>query len=74
MSELIAELPKRIRAKRAEHDLSLYEMSELCGLSVDAIHKYERGSMTPNATSLLKLAKALNTDPNYLLGWDEKEK
>ena len=50
---------KIIRSMRESKQLSLRELSDLSGLSVNAISKIERGENSPTVASLHKLASAL---------------
>ncbi len=49
----------RIRAMRESKALSLRALAELCGLSINAISRIERGESSPTVSSLHKLATAL---------------
>ncbi len=48
-----------IRTIRTEQGLSLRDLSEKCGLSINAISKIERGENSPTVASLHQLAAAL---------------
>ena len=48
-----------IRSLRERQKLSLRDLSESCGLSINAISKIERGENSPTVASLHKLASAL---------------
>ena len=60
----------KIRARRAELDISQAELSKMTGISVSTIVSYESGDgYAPNAERLLCLADAMSCSPNYLVGW-----
>lgn len=59
----------RVRSKRAEVDLSQDALAEKAGVSADTVVKYEGGLRVPGSDTLVKLAQALGTTPDYLLGW-----
>lgn len=50
---------QRIRALREKRGLSLRKLAELCGLSINAISRIERGENSPTVSSLHQLASAL---------------
>lgn len=50
---------QRIRALREKRGLSLRSLAELCGLSINAISRIERGENSPTVSSLHQLASAL---------------
>ncbi len=50
---------QKIRLLREQKDLSLRDLSEQCGLSINAISKIERGENSPTVSSLHKLSNAL---------------
>lgn len=64
-------LAARIRGRRAELDLTQEELADKAGVNKDTIFRYENETFMPSAESLNALAQALDTTPNYLLGWDD---
>lgn len=63
---------ERIRILRKEHNLTQEELGAKIGVQKAAIQKYEKGTVKNiKRDSLIKLAKILDTTPEYLLGWDE---
>jgi transcriptional regulator with XRE-family HTH domain len=60
MNNQIPNVGHAIRALRERQKLSLRDLSETCGLSVNAISKIERGENSPTVASLHKLASALD--------------
>jgi transcriptional regulator with XRE-family HTH domain len=61
----------RIRALREEVGLTQSGLGELLGLTFQQIQKYEKGTNRVSSSSLIVIAKALNTTPSVLIG--EKE-
>ena len=61
----------RIKIKRKAKDLTLEELATIVHLSRQTLSRYETGviSNIPSDTIEL-LAKALNTTPAYLMGWE----
>lgn len=63
---------EKIRALRERADMTLEELGRLCGTTRQTIYKYENLVVTNIPTDRLEtIAKALNTTPAYLMGWDE---
>jgi repressor LexA len=63
---------ERIKTLRKEHNLTQEELGSKIGVQKAAIQKYEKGTVKNiKRDSLIKLAKCLDTTPEYLLGWDE---
>lgn len=61
----------RIRRLRKERSLTQEQLGELLGVKKAAVAKYENGTVTNiKAHNIIKLAEALNTTPEYLLGWE----
>lgn len=58
---------KRIGARRRQLQLSLAQMSERCGVSLQQIHKYETGQSAVSTPMLVKLARCLDVPPGYFL-------
>lgn len=50
----------RLRTLRERKGWSLRQLSEKCGLSINAISRIERGENSPTVTSLTRLAEALS--------------
>lgn len=61
----------RLRAKRAEIDITQEELSKRTGLSMATICSYEQAKTNPSFDSIDVLCRVLNISPNYLLGWEE---
>lgn len=63
---------ERIKMLRKEHNLTQEELGAKIGVQKAAIQKYEKGTVKNiKRDSLIKLAKCLDTTPEYLLGWEE---
>lgn len=59
---------ERIRNLRQELGLSQDELAEIADVNQNAISRYERGVNDPTSEVVIKLARALNTSTDYLLG------
>jgi transcriptional regulator with XRE-family HTH domain len=61
-----------IRQRRKELGLSLQEVADRMGTSKQTISKYETGTVTNIPyKSIVGLAKALQSSPAHLMGWEE---
>lgn len=66
------ELADRVRLRRIELGLSQEELAEKMGYSSrSSINKIEMGRPVSQKI-ILRLAKALDTTPAYLMGWDQE--
>lgn len=72
MSNLEKKLPERILEARKYRRLSQEQLAELADLNRVMISKYETGATVPTLQTLAKLANALNTTTDYLLGLSDK--
>ena len=64
---------ERVKRLRKDLDLSADELGEMIGKDRSTIYRYERGDIEYATVDVIpRLAKALQTTPQYLLGWDEK--
>ena len=61
-------LGQLIHEKRLNERLTQEGLAELTGVSKWTVINWEADKRVPLATTLLKIAEALNTDVNYLLG------
>lgn len=59
-----------LRAERNRKSMSQDELAEKAGVSRTSISAYEKGTMLPTLRTLYKLAVALGTTPNALMGWE----
>lgn len=61
----------RIKQLRKEHKMTQEDLGKIIGVQKAAIQKYEKGTVKNiKRASLIKLAEALETTPEYILGWD----
>lgn len=65
---------ERIKERRKKLGLSVEELADKLGKNRATIYRYESSEIEKLPTTVLKpLAKALNTTPAFLMGWDETE-
>lgn len=63
---------ERIRARRKEQGLNAEALAKRCGLSPATVYRYENGEIGKIGTEKLgAIARALNTTPAYLMGWED---
>lgn len=62
---------KKLTELRERAGLSIKQLSELSGISVQNIRCYERGAIQPKVDNILSLVRALDTTPNVLLDFVE---
>ena len=61
----------RLKALRKERKMTLEELAQLLGTSKQTIHRYENGVITNIPHEKIEaLARALDTTPSELMGWD----
>lgn len=65
-----AERLKRMRERRG---ISRRVLSELCGLSSDAISRLERGATPPTISTIKPIAEFFDVSVEYLLKGEEQE-
>jgi transcriptional regulator with XRE-family HTH domain len=58
---------RRLRALRAEHDMSQHVLARRTDLHTTAISRFERGEREPRLKSILRLAEGLDVPPGALL-------
>ena len=64
---------ERIKHLRKDLGLSADELGEMIGKDRSTIYRYERGDIDKATVDVIPpLARALQTTPQYLLGWDIK--
>lgn len=67
------ELYKRIRQRREQLGLSQEELAQKMGYkSRSSINKIETGENDIPQSKIVAFARALNTSPSYLMGWEEE--
>ena len=65
---------KRIKARRKELGMSADKLGEILGKDRSTIFRYEKGDIENLPLDILQpIAKALNTTPTYLMGWEDKK-
>ncbi len=62
----------RLHGKRCERRITQSQLADSIGASVTAVCMWENKQATPSVTKLVKICDTLDTDPNYLLGWEGK--
>lgn len=63
---------KRIKQRRESIGLSQVDVADRIGVSKQTLYKYENDIVTNIPSDKIEaLAKALNTSPEYLMGWEE---
>ena len=60
--------PERLQRLREQQHKSRVVLSELCGLSPDAIRRYERGEASPTLDAFVALADYFGVSLDYLAG------
>ncbi|MCF2681856.1 helix-turn-helix domain-containing protein [Faecalicatena contorta] len=70
------EITNRITALLSRLNMSQKELSVATGITESAISHYVKGDRVPRGVNLMKIAKALDTTVDYLLGnaEDDREK
>lgn len=64
---------KRIKERRNELHMSVDELAVKLNKNRATIYRYEKGEIENLPIDVLEpLAKALDTTPQYLMGWDKK--
>ena len=61
----------RLQRMREKKRISRIVLSELCGLSSDAVRRYERGEAEPSLSSLKALADFFEVSIDYLIGREQ---
>jgi transcriptional regulator with XRE-family HTH domain len=65
-------LGQRIKNRRIELGLTQEELGKMVGYkSRTTVNKVELGISSLNESKILAFAKALNTTPAYIMGWNE---
>jgi len=59
------EIGRRLAERRRDLDLSLADVAARCGVSLQQIHKYERGQSTVSAPMLYRLARCLDVPVSW---------
>ena len=62
---------QRIKNRRKELKMSADELAKRLGKDRSTIYRYEKGDIENMPLDILEpIAKALNTSPSYLMGWE----
>lgn len=70
---LETEISKRIKKLREKQHLSLYQLAKYVGVGKSTVGKWEKGKISAiRSKNIIALARALNTTPEYLLGWSRE--
>lgn len=65
----------RIKARRKQLKMSADELAARIGKDRSTIFRYEKGEIENLPLDILEpIADALNTTPQYLMGWEEEQK
>lgn len=65
----------RIKSRRMQMKMSADELAKRLGKDRSTIYRYEKGDIENLPIDILEpIAKALDTTPQYLMGWDEVQK
>lgn len=62
---------ERIKKARLDNGFSQVELAEAANVSQPTVANWETGSHAPRQPALVKLAKILNTSPQWILGGEE---
>lgn len=69
------EIGARIKQRRKALKISAEELGAKLGKDRSTIYRYEKGDIENLPLDILEpIAKALNTTPQYLMGWEEEQK
>lgn len=63
-------LARKVRRLRHEADLTLQQLGKLCGISVSALSKIEKGQLSPTYEKIAALARGLNIQVGELFNED----
>lgn len=67
------ELGDKIKKLRKEKKMTLEQLGDLVGVGKSTVRKWETGMIANmRRDKIAKLAKALDTSPGYLMGWEEE--
>jgi transcriptional regulator with XRE-family HTH domain len=64
---------ERIKEKREKTDMSQKDLGAAAGVTQSAVNQYEKGGKKPSSEVLSKIAMALGTSTDYLLGSAEED-
>lgn len=64
-------IAERIRTRREQLQMKQSTLAGLIGTSQAQMSRYEKGENSPTAEVIIQLARALETNPDWLLGFRE---
>lgn len=64
-AEITQSIGRKLAERRRDLELSLAEVAQRCGVSLQQIHKYERGQSTISAPMLYRLSRCLGVPIVY---------
>lgn len=68
-------MAKKIHDLRISQKMTLEDVANIVGVGKSTVRKWETGMIANmRRDKIADLAKALNTTPAYLMGWEEPEK
>lgn len=68
------ELAEKIKTLRKQKGLTLEQVADIVGVGKSTVRKWETGMIANmRRDKIALLAKALQTSPGYLMGWDDEE-
>lgn len=73
MMNIRKEIGVRIKARLYDLHMTQRQLAEACGLTEAAVSRYLNGQRCPKGVIIVRLAEALQTDPNYILLGREEE-
>lgn len=70
----LKEMGERIRSRRIKLGISQIDLAKKIGYSNrSSLIKLEKGEIDPSQSKMIALAKALQTTPSYLMGWEDEK-
>lgn len=66
-------IAQRIKECREANKINQKELADLIDVTPSAVNQYEKGDKIPSTETLFKLAKALGTATDYLLGASQEK-
>lgn len=65
------DMSRKIKDLRAKHNLTLEQIAQIVGVGRSTVRKWETGQIqNMRRDKIAKLAAALHTTPEFLMGWD----
>jgi transcriptional regulator with XRE-family HTH domain len=67
-------MAQRIKSLRQKRKMTLEQVADIVGVGKSTVRKWETGMIANmRRDKIASLAKALNTTPEYLMGWENKK-